>query len=294
MGRQETGFYKHIRNWTDRYNIKFIDLGIITTMEILRTLPILCLAIGVELKGHGNSRILNGQDSNVLPYQVFLDFHGSMCGGSLIKPDWVLTAEHCLSGNPVTVRAGISNLKEKGEKRVVPVVSIFKHDYTDLALLKIDPPFEESDKIKPIQINDVHEDLNGKEVLISGWGKTTTSTSASPQLQAVNLTVNSKFKSVEYKDEMISMVSSEGKGSCLGDSGGPAVLEGKDDLLVGVSSSVCGLNSNKKCIKRTRETVCGKDANNGKQWPYMLSNYVDVFKHADWIKEKTNKINGLG
>ena len=38
--------------------------------------------------------------------------------------------------------------------------------------------------------------------------------------------------------------------------------------------------------------MCGKDANNGKQWPYMRSNYVDVFKHADWIKEKTNKING--
>ena len=76
-----------------------------------------------------------------------------------------------------------------------------------MALLKIDPPFGVNDKIQPIQINDVHKDLIGEEVLISGWGKTTTSTSASPQLQAVNLTVNSKFKSVEYKDEMISMVS---------------------------------------------------------------------------------------
>ena len=43
----------------------------------------------------------------------------------------------------------------------------------------------------------------------------------------------------------------------------------------------------------TRETVCGKDANNGKQWPYQLSNYVDVFKYADWIKNQTNKINGI-
>ena len=38
--------------------------------------------------------------------------------------------------------------------------------------------------------------------------------------------------------------------------------------------------------------MCGKDANNGKQWPYQFTAYVDVFEYVDWIKDKTNEING--
>jgi len=265
-------------------------------MEILRILPILCLVIGVELNGNGNSRILNGQDSDVLPYQVFLfDLKGMMCGGSLIKPDLVLTAEHCADGNPINVTAGISNLQEKGEKRAVE--SIVKHETADLALLKVHPPFEESDKIKPIQINDVFNNLDGKEVLISGWGRTTTANpSRTSQLQALNMIIkNEDVPSKFIYDGIISMLSSEGKGSCFGDSGGPAVLKGKDDLLVGVASAGTSLDANMQEIDHpTRDTVCGKDANNGKQWPYMLSFYVDVFEYADWIKDKINKNNGSG
>ena len=52
----------------------------------------------------------------------------------------------------------------------------------------------------------------------------------------------------------------------------------------------CEYEGQRDCV--TRETVCGKDANNGKQWPYQLTAYVDVFEYADWIKGKINEING--
>ena len=97
-----------------------------------------------------------------------------------------------------------------------------------MALLKIDPPFQESDKIKPIKINDVHEDLYGKEVLISGWGKTTTGFSY--QLQALNITIN-----FERYYGMISMLNSNAQGACLGDSGGNNAVNYRENIILHIS-----------------------------------------------------------
>ena len=42
----------------------------------------------------------------------------------------------------------------------------------DLALLKLDLPFTFSKSIKSIPLNDIEENLVGRKVKVSGWGKT--------------------------------------------------------------------------------------------------------------------------
>ena len=49
------------------------------------------------------SRVVNGQDASPhsWPWQISLRVRGRhICGGSLIRPNWILTAAHCVYGNP--------------------------------------------------------------------------------------------------------------------------------------------------------------------------------------------------
>ena len=49
------------------------------------------------------SRVVNGQDASPhsWPWQVSLRVRGGhICGGSLIRDDWIVTAAHCVDRNP--------------------------------------------------------------------------------------------------------------------------------------------------------------------------------------------------
>ena len=54
-------------------------------------------------KPYSSRRVVNGENAfpHEWPWQISLRVNGQhICGGSLIRPDWIVTAAHCVERNP--------------------------------------------------------------------------------------------------------------------------------------------------------------------------------------------------
>lgn len=224
-------------------------------------------------KGDGK-RIVHGEDSDqcVWRWQVSLSStsDGQFCGGTLISPEWVLTAAHCVWGVRSTcevqnlrIGAGAWHRREQipGDRKVAVqrrVVKIFTHplyqnnvahDY-DFALMKLD---------KPVPINHcigvacLPRDLDtpGANCNITGWGTLNSSGPTPDLLQEAPVSLLSNEVCEQNYTETIagSMLCARGHSrtgitdTCQGDSGGPLVcqekvkgMRGKRFVLRGVTS----------------------------------------------------------
>ena len=174
-------------------------------------------------------------------------YQAQFCSGTLIEKNWVLTAAHCiddLSTKDIQVAVGAYNLDFFTGIRT-PVKRIIIHSrydrltlHNDIALIELSYP----SNIKPItlfseQSNDnTPPNLIGRIVTVLGWGLAdatswyTTDWYYPTKLRQVNLPVveDSYCNDIYTVDNIPSEFCAgyyEGKDACVGDSGGPTLLQ---------------------------------------------------------------------
>ncbi|XP_065762132.1 mast cell protease 1A-like [Muntiacus reevesi] len=190
-------------------------------------------------------KIIGGHEAkpHSRPYMAFLRFKISgkshICGGFLVREDFVLTAAHCL-GSSIDVTLGAHNIKERERtQEVIPVRTAFPHPHynmtgvNDIMLLQLMKKAKVTTAVSPISLPRDRDTVNpGMLCSVAGWGRLGLDMSHPQKLQEVELEVQrakkctSRYKYYRTTTQICAGDAREKKSSFRGDSGGPLVCNG--------------------------------------------------------------------
>ncbi|KAF9415568.1 hypothetical protein HW555_006839 [Spodoptera exigua] len=183
-------------------------------------------------------RIVGGKQVSIkaVPYQVL---YGLYCGGTLIAPDWVITAAHC-TDKETFVLAG-STQRSQATKYMIcahfihplwNTTHLHTHDY-DYQLILLEQPVPVTPNSRPIAIGNV-DDVQEGEMITQ---RVMQDIVRRVRVPVIAHEICQSLPLINYKTITPRMFCAGylngSKDSCQGDSGGPAVLHGK---LVGLVS----------------------------------------------------------
>ncbi|RVE74832.1 hypothetical protein OJAV_G00026150 [Oryzias javanicus] len=241
----------------------------------MQVLGRLLLFLTLICAGSHAHRIINGKLAPEDSMQFMVSVQSKtyhVCGGFLIKEDFVVTAAHC-DVNLTHVILGEHNLKNRNAKKI-NINNKYKHSSTvshDIMLIKLDSGAPIGNNIQTIPLAEKNMNLeDNQECFVAGWGKTEKSNFVVDDLRVVNVSIiNQKVCKHNWTHLPNNVICAGGfstdKGFCQGDSGGPLVCNGK---AVGIVS----FNKKENCI-----------------YPNVPNVYTDVRGYVDWIKDNLKK-----